>query len=210
MKVVEYNSSGHVFKINVPSTVEEYDKLADKAGACLDAAIDHEVFHGTLGDIREAFADLVAEEFKTPRREVGTGKFVEEDGKKVEVLATEKTSTFLERVAAEKNLDLATKPFQKVADRLSAGGDKAVNFDPKAQKRSGLGPVLAKTYRENAAKFLADAKSLPKVLKNLGKVLGKEVVVTGNTDEEKATSLGWQLKAYAVEMEKRNAASLAA
>ena len=55
MKVVQYDSGGHKFNIAVPESVEEYDSLAKKVGACLDAAIDHEVYHGTLGDIRVSY-----------------------------------------------------------------------------------------------------------------------------------------------------------
>lgn len=211
MKVDQYDSLDHSFKVNRPTTVEEFDKLADKAGACVEAAVTQEIMHGTLGDFREAFVDLLIEEHKFPRRDVGTGNFVEEDGKKVEVTKTETAATYVKRLAAHLNVDLATKPFQKTADRLSVGGDKEIKFDPKASVRQpGAGPVLAKTYKENAAKFIADPKTLPKVLANLGKVLNKKVEIVGDTDEAKVLSLGWTLKAYQDEMMKRNAATLTA
>lgn len=210
MKQDQYDSLGHSFKVNVPTDVAEFDKLADKVGACVEAAVTQEIMHGTLGDFREAFVDLLVEEHKFPRREVGTGNFTETDGKKEEVTKVETAAAYVNRLAAHLNVSLDTKPFQKTADRLSIGGDKEIKFDPKVKVRTGAGPILAKTYKENAAKFLADKATLPKVLANLGKVLGKKIEVVGDTDEAKTLSLGWTLKAYQDEMAKRNANLLTA
>jgi len=210
MKKVQYESLGHLITVNVPSTIEEFDQMAGKAGAALEEAIDHVVMHSLLGKVRPALAALVEEETKIKQTR-DTGRKTLVNGVETPILEELSEKAYLAMVAAQQpgyDPEAEVGPFQKLADRLSAGGDKEIKFDPKAQKRTGLGPVLAKAYKENAAKFLADAKNLPKVLKNLGKVLGKTIEVVGTTPEEQQTSLGWLLKAYAVEMEKRNTQGL--
>lgn len=200
MKVVEYDSSGYTFKIAVPSTVEEYDQLAKRVGATLAAATDHEIYHGTLGEMREALADLVEEEYKVARREVGTGKFEEEDGKKVEILKWESPQVYLDRVAAEKGLT-TPKPFQKLVDRLSAGGDKEVKFDPSVHERKTGPKKLAAKWLTMAGAFLTGAPNpktgkpydLNKFNAAAEKLLGRKFTKTGNNDED-AKALGQLLK----------------
>jgi len=182
MKITECRSGPYTFRVNVPSTVEEYANLAKRENAVLDDAIDHELAHGTLGDIREAMCAIIEETYKTPRREVGTGKFIEEDGKKVEVLQYEKPWAYQERVAAEKGLS-GERPFQKEADRLCAGGDREVKFDPSVRERIGGGGKLATKWKNIAVDFLSGKKNLPAFLKVLARDLGKQFQKT-NTDAD--------------------------
>lgn len=200
MKPVEYDSSGYTFKIAVPETTSEFDQLAKREGACLTSAIDHEVYHGTLGEIREALADLVEETYKVERREIGTGKFEEEDGKKVEILKWEPPMVFLERVAAEKGL-AGPKPFQKEVDRLSVGGDKEVKFDPSVHERKSGPKQLAAKWLNMAGQFLTGAINpktnkpydLAKFNAAAQKSLGRTFTASGDKDAD-SKSLAQLLK----------------
>ena len=186
MKVVEYDSSGHKFKIAVPESVEEYDQLAKKQGACLDAAIDHEVYHGTLGDVRDSFAGLVGEHYSIPRRKIGTGVFEGEGDDRKETTVDEKDSVYLKRVAAEKELT-GDAPFQSIADRLSHGGDKEVKFDPSVRERkTPTPPKPAKKDIEGATAFLAKAseKAIASFIAHAKKVANFDVVHTGNSETD--------------------------
>lgn len=196
MKVEVYDSSGYEFKINIPTSVTEFDQLAKKEGAALTAAIDHEVYHGTLGEIRESLADLVEEVYGIKRREIGTGKFEEPDadGKKEEITKWEPVQMFLDRVAAEKGLT-SVKPFQKEVDRLSAGGDKEVKFDPSVHERKGGPKKLAAKWTNMAGQFLTGAVN-PKTQKPYDlakfnaaakKSLNREFTKTGDNEADTKT-----------------------
>lgn len=185
MKVVQYDSGGHKFNINVPESVEEYDSLAKKQGACLEAAIDHEVYHGTLGDVRDRFAEEVGKKHGITRREIGTGVFEGEGDAKVEVTKTEKNDVYLARVAAEKGLT-GDAPFQDIADSLSAGGANEVKFDPSVRERKApKPPTIAKKDIEEATKFLAesDEKRIQKFIAHAKSKFNVDVVFTpGDND----------------------------
>ena len=192
MKTVEYDSSGYTFKLSVPSTVAEFDQLAKRTDAALSNAIDHEVYHGTLGEIREALCDLVEEVYKVERREVGTGKFeTNDDGTKTEVLKWEPAVVFLDRVAGEKSLP-AVKPFQKEVDRLSAGGDKEVKFDPSVHERKSGPKKLAAKWTNMAGQFLTGAVNpktnkpydLTKFNAAATKQLGRSFTATNDKDAD--------------------------
>lgn len=45
--------------LQVPETSDEYDRAAGKEGSCVSAAVDHAVYHGTLGDVRYYFSEAV-------------------------------------------------------------------------------------------------------------------------------------------------------
>jgi hypothetical protein len=185
MKTVTYDSGGHKFNIAVPETIEEFDTLAKKQGAALEAAIDHEVYHGTLGDIRNAFVKAVATAYNTTPREIGTGVFEGEGEARAEVTNTEKPQVFLARVVAENNLT-GDAPFQSIADSLSVGGANEVKFDPSVRERKApKSPVIAKWALEQATKFLAGAsdKAINKFITAAANV-GVTLTRTGNTDED--------------------------
>lgn len=160
-KTYDTNIGGHKLIINVPASPEEYDALAKKAGACVDAANDYEIFHGTLGQARKAFVKLIEETYKAKVQKVATNQFETDDaGKQVQIMKDEKFEVFLTRVAAENNLE-GDAPFQALADRLSAGGDKEIKFDPSVTPRQpGTGPKLPKYAETNAINFL-DSKDIP-------------------------------------------------
>ena len=78
MKNIKAYTGKCTIQIAVPETVEEFDSLAKKPGAAIDAAVTNEIYHGTLGDIRSEAEKLINDAYKSTRRNVGTGVF--EDG----------------------------------------------------------------------------------------------------------------------------------
>lgn len=189
MKNETYNSLGHKFNIAVPETVDEFDALAKVPGAALKAANTQEVYHGTLGDIRDAFVAAVAKETGIQPREIGTGTF--EDGPvdpvtnlptKIEITKSEKLEVYLNRVAAEKGLT-GDAPFQSIADTLSAGGAAEVKFDPSVRERKApKSPIVPKWATEGATKFLATATDTQKASFVIAATAaGFAVVITGDS-----------------------------
>lgn len=189
MKNETYDSVGHKFNIAVPETIDEFDGLAKKSGAALAAAIDQEVYHGTLGEIREKFAAEVEKTYGVSRREIGTGTFEGEGEAKKEITKTEKLEVFLNRVAAEKGLT-GDAPFQTVADTLSAGGANEVKFDPSAKERKApKSPIVPKRDIEGATNFLKVATEEQRA-KFIAAALavGTTVVYTGTDNAADITS----------------------
>ena len=204
MQIEQYKSGGHSFAINIPSTVEEYDQLAKKSGAALDAAIDHEVYHGTLGEVRTKFMELIAEDTGIKPREVGTGIFTGEGEEKVEETKKEKFEAYVNRVCAEKSLDPEKEPFKHLAARLSAGGDKEVKFDPSVTPRTGGGPKIPVQDMTQAKAFITGeinkatgkAYDLDKFRNAFHKLVGTELVISGETQEAQIKSLAESCNAF--------------
>ncbi len=190
---------GHDLIINVPTSVAEYDKLAKKEGACLEAAIDHEVAHGTLGAIRKALCKLFEDEGGegkgAKRRETATGKFAtDKDGKKTEILKKETDLDFFNRIVAEKSL--TAEQVAAMIATVADGGAKEVKFDPSTTPRQpAKPPVLAADYI-NSAKLNLGKLDDAKINKALGKLLPPDKCVFKRTDnvEEDAKTLGWLLR----------------
>lgn len=181
MKNETYNSLGHKFNIAVPDSIAEFDQLAKKEGAALEAAITQEVYHSTLGDIRPAFVEAVAKAYGIEPREIGTGTFEGEGDAKKEITKTEKPEVFLNRVAAEKGL-VGDAPFQSIADTLSAGGAAEVKFDPSAKERKAPKPTTPpKWATDGATKFLASATDEQKA-KFVASALAAGFTVVESTD----------------------------
>jgi hypothetical protein len=187
---------GRDIAITVPTTSAEFDRLAKKEGATLEFAIDHEIAHGTLGTFRKAVIEAIVKQTGIARRAIGTGTFIEKDGKKTEVTKPEQDQKCFDRICAEKNVDPKTA-FQDVFDSLSAGGSAEVKFDPSITPREpGKPPVLSKDYITSAAFNLGkldDAK--------INKVLSKDLPAeqctfkrTGDAEKD-AVTLGWLLRA---------------
>lgn len=190
----EYNSQFHKFRIAICDDAEEYDNLAGKVNACVDAANDHEVFHGTLGDVREAFADLIEQETGIARREIGTGKFEEEDGKKVEVTETEKFTPYYNRVCEQLSKDPDSAPFQHLADRLSFGGDKEVKMDPRPRERKApKGAKIPKRFLEKARTVFANG-----TVEKFQKMAAKAGIsfVLGDDEAKNIEAVAVAMKAY--------------
>lgn len=160
MKPYETQIGGHKLIISVPETATEFDTLAKKEGACVEAAVDYEIFHSTLGVARKALINQIEKIYGAKPREIGTGQFEEKDGKRVEITKDEKFDVFLTRVAAEKELE-GEAPFQDIVNTLSAGGPNEVKIDPTpSERKPGSGPKLSKLKEAQAANFI-DAAEIP-------------------------------------------------
>jgi hypothetical protein len=60
MKTEQVNSMGFEFPVNgLPETVEEFDKMAGRVGACLDGANAHYIAHTHLTKVRTAIVEAV-------------------------------------------------------------------------------------------------------------------------------------------------------
>lgn len=57
---VSTNSVGYKLNFKAPGTVEDYDRMAGKTGACLEDALDNTIYRGTLGEWQDAFAPKLA------------------------------------------------------------------------------------------------------------------------------------------------------
>ena len=59
--MAEYKTGSMGFKLTFqgPDSVEDYDRIAGKAGACLEDACDNTIYRGTLPEFQEEFAKRV-------------------------------------------------------------------------------------------------------------------------------------------------------
>jgi hypothetical protein len=163
------------FSRSVPDTVEEFDVLAKKTGATLQAAINQEWAHGTLGEFRDAFCEKVESELEIERLTKPTGK---KDAKEEDILEfDEKQEAYISRVVATlmKQTDHkhhapteeeVVAKLQAIANSIpeaefdengkQSGG---VSFDPSVHERAVGGPKkLAKRYTTAAEKVIAAGK----------------------------------------------------
>lgn len=132
MKIRTQETFGIVLALNVPESVEEFDTLAKRAGACLDAGIDQIVYHDQLGKIRKGIvAEIVKARETNPnipeRLVVGQGP-KKKDGSTSPVY--EKDTVFIDRVKSSGAISPADFAAlgQAVAD--------ATPFDPSASTSS--------------------------------------------------------------------------
>ena len=67
-KTYESSSCGYTLKFNGPASVEEFDKRAGRDGACLDNSVLKIVWHETLPEWQEAFAEVLHQRTGIPRQ----------------------------------------------------------------------------------------------------------------------------------------------
>lgn len=155
MKLKQTSCGGYDVTINVPENYDEYAALAKDVNACLNDAIEKEVAHGTLGDIRATVEDIITDEYKVARRAMPTGVFEGEGDDRTEKTRPEPWEAYLNRAAIECHRE-GTLPWNDVFMRVSAGGDKEVKFDPSTHERKAPKPPTAPKWATDAAtKFLA-------------------------------------------------------
>ena len=93
---IETNVFGLNFTVNTPfNSVEEFDNLAGKSGACLLEATNHVIAHKHLARVRSAICKKLEELTGIER-----SKTVDADGKNLKY--TESEQTYFKRVAAER------------------------------------------------------------------------------------------------------------
>jgi len=160
MKTVEYKSLGLVWALSIPETVEEYDTLAKKPGACLEAATDHEVYHGTLGAIRRKFAAAVDAALQKDGITVSwdSGK-KDEDGEVVEL----NEQAWLNKAMVQSGKKITE--FAGLQTEVLA----AVPFDPSSKPREAATPRKTPEVYTNTAKAWIEANGQP--VGNTGKTM---------------------------------------
>jgi hypothetical protein len=177
METKQYRCLGLKANIEVPSSIEEYDKMANKSGACLGDAIDNVIYRNTLTGIRADFCAKLEEKSGIARKTVSTGKkrkvTVIEDGKSVEreeeiVAFDESEAKYVARVQAAEGLndDAFVAKYQSLMDEVvsatatdeSTGATYKVNaFDPTETERKPAQPKkLAACYIETATRVFAN------------------------------------------------------
>lgn len=213
MKEVQVKSLGLVYPVKVPETVEEFDTLAGKVGACLESAIANEIYRGTNAEFRSAFIDALPEATGIQRNAIATGETEEiedEDGNKstVEVTKLEDEGKYFDRVCAELGIDKSDSAakqarFQDIIDKLYADEKTSWSFDPSpAKRKSGARKPakLTKSALETAAYVISlGEENLQTVVANLKKN-GFEVVVDpekGITQQNLATAIWMHERAKA-------------
>lgn len=205
MKTQQFKTLGLLVKLFVPSTVEEFDANAKRAGACLEEATNNVIYRGSLAELRDliihgreevkvdgkvtvtafkGLEDITGIARKT--KKVKSGK----EQKEVEVY-DETEGEYIERVVAEKKVELTT--FQSHFDAAAS----LVAFDASARERKPAGPKkLADKYKVIAADFISGKKSLDKFNAAMQKSIGKTFTKTGDVEKD-TLALGWLCKEYA-------------
>lgn len=164
MKTAEYKTNtGLVFKHEVPSSVEEFDQNAKKAGACLEEATNNVVYRSSLAEFRASMCEKLEEKYKEPRKTKVSGK--NKAGEDIVVFA-ETENDYIERVAALQKVEVTS--FQALADEVS----KSISFDASATVRKG-GPIkLGKFWLELGAQAIAKGVENTKFAKGWHKMFG--------------------------------------
>lgn len=191
METKSWDSLGLTWNLNVPTTVEEYDSMAKKPGACLAAATAHVVFHSTLGDIRAAFASVLERELterNLARKANGEEPFdiSWDSGKKNpegEVIDLNEAA-WVNKVLAVTGTKIGDWAFlqTKVLSGYSYSSVNpdgttitttvpGVNFDPSASERKAGPPKLSKASLNAADALIANTKIGPTGLIKLAKIL---------------------------------------
>lgn len=225
MKQQTFKSLGLNVNFNVPGTVEEFDTNAKAVGSCLAQAINNIVYRGCLAEFRDLFlygrdedkdetTGVVTPSFKGVQQISGINPLTKEvtKGETKTTVFTESEGDYFDRVCAEQvkagkfpDLSSAVASYQSLADATTA----LIVFDASATVRKA--PKAKKLSQQfvDLAKAIYSGKNLQKFLSTASKLLGRTVALSGATDDEKVTSLGWICKEYdAVESKKQEEARL--
>lgn len=136
--------------LKVPATAEEYDKLAARENAAVDAAVDYTVFHKVLTAFRDDMMKAVYEATKVEPKKTKTEKGAE--------VWDEKPAIYVARAAAETGKEVSD--FQPLADKWAADFD----FKTFLIVRERKAPVPAKRDLEMAVAILADPARLSRTI----------------------------------------------
>lgn len=149
------SSLGFDLSVNVPDTVEAYDTLAKKQGACLESAVLNVLYRSVFAKFRSAFADAVENNTGITREtEAVLGKDgqpkIDEETKEPVTRYTETEDKYFKRACAElvkdgqfESVEAAAASFLSLAQSTIAG----IAFDPSESERQPSGPKkIAKAY----------------------------------------------------------------
>jgi hypothetical protein len=204
MQVKEYKSLGLVVKLNVPSSVVEFDKLAGRDGACLEEAINNIAYRGALAEFRDTLLhgdeekklvgldSITKVERKIKTRNGRDGKVIEE--------WAESEGDHFKRILEATKQDASN--FQPQADKVSA----VLVFDPKKAEAKPRGPKkLAQQYK-NTASAILKGPHVVKFAKDVKAAIGLDLIVTKDETKD-VEAFGWAVKRFEDWKAKRSTAS---
>lgn len=162
---------GLKFDVELPfNSVEEFDQLAGKAGACLDEAVQHVIAHKHLTRVRAAVVSKLEKLTGIER-----GKTTDESGKNVKY--TESEQVYFRRVVQERGLGedwqgiqdelaktAAAVPFQLVVTRTRVNKED-MNMANAILASDKCDAVCAKLGIERTGDNDADAEAIALALK---------------------------------------------
>jgi hypothetical protein len=158
---------GFDLTVQVPSSIDEYDQLAKKAGAALESANLNVLYRSVFAKFRSAFAEAVennsgiARATEAVNNADGTPK-VDPDTKEPVLKFTETESKYFDRACAQlhkqgafASAEAAAASFLPTAQATIA----SIAFDPSETERAPAGPkVVAKAYTKLAEQAQASGK----------------------------------------------------
>jgi len=200
MQQQNFKSLGHSVPFEVPGSTEEFDKNADKVGACLAEAINNIIYRGSLAVFRDEFlhgrkADAEKNITGIEGVEAKTGierstepvlgkdkKPVVKDGEPV-TKYNESEADYYNRVLSTlveqgkfASEEEALASFQPMAEQAAAG----IPFDAKATASKATGPKkLAAKYKLTAARIIANG-TIEKANANYLSKIGKTFTASGD------------------------------
>jgi hypothetical protein len=178
MKQVIADSLGFDVPVQVPSSVEEYDQLAGRSGACLDDAINNVIYRGVLAVFRRNLASALEKETSFPierKQKVNAKKEPQFDAQNQPILVLAETEgDYVGRLQAHLGLDddAFKSRFANTAATVATG----LKFDPKASERAPRTPP--KTYLEAARSVIAGGGTYENAAKKLSAQIGRDVPAT--------------------------------
>lgn len=165
------------FSIEVPETADEFDQLAKRKGACVESAVNNEVYRGVLPQIRSLFLEAVSArtgveratkevpgKTRTIKGENGAPDTVEQV-----VVWAQTESDSLDTILAKSNTTRATH--QDLLDGIAA----KVKLDPSIPESAPSGPRQVAKKWLDAAQEVINAGAADKVAAKLTEKLGMPV-----------------------------------
>lgn len=164
----KFRSLGLNVTVNVPTSVTDFDALAEKPGECLAQGVKNIVYRGALATFRNALCEAVeaktgiARKFEPELDADGTEK-KDTDGNVV-IKKWEAEAVYIKRVAGDN-----PEQYQALADDISS----TLTFDPTApEPKAPTSKKLAAVYLTTAQQIADRDGSVEKVMASLETNLG--------------------------------------
>jgi hypothetical protein len=190
MKSQLVKTLGYQISVQVPESVQEFDRLAKAEGTCLEQANRNVIYRSVLAEFRSLFCDALESATKISRKTKDTGKVrkVKQEAADGTITETEEAivvwaeteAEFEDRVvqtlARDENLspEAIKSRFQALADKLAA----TLPFDPSESEKTPAGPKKVSAAVTAVAQKIIDAGRAEAVAANLSTKLGIPVEPT--------------------------------
>lgn len=181
-----YNFEGLTIT-GLPTSIEQFDSMAGRVGAALDAAIDNYIAHTHLTRVRKLLCEKL---------EASTGIARKRDGKKF----AETESSYIKRLESELGEELFTN-HRAAAEEAFA--ETPVNLARIVRVGGGATASIAKKYMEAATGLLQAGKVPAFLAKYLPTVAIEDLVSGGNwVDEDAQRQVAAKIKEISLEAER--------